>query len=94
MRSTSARGVSVFPGQQDTRGVGIVERLADAVDFLMGLVALAGDQRSVVAAGLRDRLRDRGGAWSRCTITRAGSANPAMMSATMASPLRGADCRR
>ena len=40
----------------------VVERMLHAVDFLVGLVALAGDQHDVVGAGVADRAGDRGGA--------------------------------
>ena len=44
--------------QQAARNIGIVERMAHAKDFLVGLVALAGDEHHVVGAGHADRLGD------------------------------------
>ena len=77
--------------QRGARNGEVVERMLHAGDFLVGLVALAGDQHDVAGAGAVERAA-RSPRRDRAALRRARDrAKPARMSATMASPssLRG-----
>ena len=78
-----AQRLHAASSQRRARDLRVVEGMLHAVDVLVGLVALAGDQHDVAGDRRRPIAWAIAAARSRCTMTCSRRAKPAMMSATI-----------